>query len=168
MRNNPLIPVALIALLMGGCSTRYALVDESAFTEWAQEKNVGPLKYECWERIGSGQFHPWNSCPMLQEQTEAGDTGIVVEVRRTAYLHDVSPGMIFFMGVIPAENLYEYEISATIRRSGDSARVLSRKVHVLETWGSLNTVRNLSGQANKLEEIEMQIFRAIHEKLNGA
>ncbi len=105
---------------------------------------------------------------MLQEQTEAGDTGIVVEVRRTAYLRDVSPGMIFFMGVIPAENLYEYEISATIRRSGDSARVLSRKVHVLETWGSLNTVRNLSGQANKLEEIEMQIFRAIHEKLTGA
>lgn len=148
-----LVFIILVVLGLVGCSTNYKLKDSimpikadadslfecSSVTNLVNEKNPSLCK----------SFGFESSVSLSCNSTEG--SCIRIHVKETARLLDVSPAMIFFLGLIPSNQYYFYEVEITQTNHSGSEKRSREEFEIIESWGTLNTFQRFFSGLNTKE-----------------
>jgi len=80
-----------------------------------------------------------------------------VSITETYFATDFSPGIVLFLGLIPAKQAYNYEIIIRYGDTGVENELKRVEYQVIESWGSINTILSILGATNSLESEQRKI-----------
>jgi len=160
--------VATIIMVLGlvACSTNYKLKDTSDpnFLE-------AYTSFECSSESNAAHGKELDLCESFGLKKEikvscaAKDQKCIrVHVRETVNFLDVSPAMIFFLGLIPSTQYYFYEVEITQTDQNGSEQRSLEKFEIIESWGTLNTIKRLVVGLNTKENEQSKIGGIIRGK----
>lgn len=160
--------VATIIFVFGltACSTNYKLQDTSdpvflgtySPFECSSESNAI-------NRKGSDLCEIFGLNKEINASCTANDQNCIrVHIKETAYFFDVSPGMILFLGLIPSTQHYSYEVEVTRTDQSGSEHRAIEEFEIIESWGTLNSLKRWFGGLNTKENEQNKIGIFIRDK----
>ena len=73
--------------------------------------------------------------------------------------------MPFFLGLIPSKFTYEYLITVKEVEGKNTISEQQGALYIVETWGSVNTIKKIFGVSNDLESLESKLFAHLERNL---
>jgi hypothetical protein len=98
--------------------------------------------------------------------TQSSEVKVSINITKESHLNSVSPGMILFLGLIPASFFYHYEVNAVSTKDDLVSEKLSKKYIIVQTWGTFNTFKAIFGLNTTLHETTALIANDIEEQLD--
>lgn len=163
---NNIVLLSVVALC--GCSTSYSVRGVDSYEP--QLINTYNLTVDC------KQYHsekPSNDTGFCREEgfisalssTSPSALQGEILIEKDSYFAGVSPGMILFLGLIPASSYSKYSIDSKVTLQDGGVFSYKNTYEVVQTWSSLNTIRAIFGRTVSQDDAVRSMLVDVEEGL---
>ena len=146
----------IVFTLLLGCSTRYTL-NEIDHVEAENAFDIEKHEKKCFSYSHKYKLKELETCQKNTQDTQ-------IKLYKKYIVTDASPGMIVFLGTVPVESYYFYKAEVLQKDKSTYSIYFS----ITESWGSINTAKNILSTSKTLNELEADLLNEIQNRINSA